>query len=337
MKKLTCIIAVLALLAAIAALVFSCNKTATPTNPGPILDSNQVLIQAARTFMEQHEPAAPPITDSLPYTRTSLHKTPRWNEAQVQDFHFGQGVVVPLAIAEPLSIRVGPNQVPLSASRITWLLLYKDGTGQWHPEVITRLPDDTATGPFRGKVRVEDWQGHFLKAFLYLDDTTLSLAASNTYQQPSGPRGYTKAPTLYAALEMQCTTTDWYACYTYDDVDADCDYAYSTEECTGVGGGGGGYGTPSGSDYGAVGGGGGAGASGTGAAASDVTASTSITSNPIVSCVWMHLMSAQLTNGLKTILSAFGDNQKYNITFEVSPNVSGDGITTYQGGNNFLV
>lgn len=307
--------------------------------PAPITDSTQAFIDAAHAFMDLHEPSAPPMTDSLRYTRTSLHKKPIWSQARIQYFSFGRGVVVPLTIAEPLTIRVGAAQVPLSASRITWLLLYQDTAGRWRPEVITRLPNDTTAGPFRGKVRVEDWQGHFLKAYLYMGDTTLSLAASSTIQRPANQQGYTKAPTLYAAMEEVCTTTDWYACYTYDGVDAGCDYAYSTEECSVIGGGGGdggtgAVGTPTSSDYGGVGGGG---ASSSGTTTDDITANTTITTNPNVMCVWQHLMSAQLTNGLRSILSAFADNQVYNITFTVAPLDTGDGLTTYQGGNNFLV
>jgi hypothetical protein len=140
-------------------------------------------------------------------------------------------------------------------------------------------------------------------------------------------------------MEEVCTTTDWYACYTYDGVDAGCDYAYSTEECSLIGGGGGdggtgAVGTPTSSDYGALGGGG-SGSSGT--ATDDVVANTTITANPNVLCVWQHLMSAQLTNGLRSILSAFADNQVYNITFTIVPLDTGDDLTTYEGNNNFLV
>jgi hypothetical protein len=200
--------------------------------PVPIIDSTQEFINAARSFMEQHETTAPPVTDSPTYTRTSLHKTPRWGLARIQYFSFGRGVVVPVNIAEPLGIKVGPHQVPVSASSITWLLLYQDSAKLWHPEVITRLPNDTTNGPFRGKVRVEDWLGHFLKAFLYMANTSLFLAASRTIQRPIYQRGYAKMLSCYAAMKRICTTTDWYVCHTYDGVFAGCHYAYSTEECS---------------------------------------------------------------------------------------------------------
>jgi hypothetical protein len=341
MKKLTCIIAILALLAVIAALtLFSCDKRSVAPRSNVAVDSNQVLIQAARTFMAQHEPTAPPMIDSLPYARTSLHKTPVWNQALVQTFSFGKGVVVPLNIQEPLSVRVGPNQVHMSASQITWLLLYQDHAGEWHPEVITRLPNDTAAGPFRGKVRVEDWQGHFLKAFLYLSDSTLHLVSSEIYQRPQGARGYTKAPTESAALEIECSTTDWYACYSYDGVDAGCDYAYSEEDCTilgrsNEGGESGGDGSPTAPDYGSVGGGGGN--AGTTAAKPSITPDTSIINNPLVNCVYNHLMSAQLTTGLRSILSAFDDNEVYNISFTLGVVDGADGMCQYLGNNDFKV
>ena len=306
--------------------------------PVPITDSTQEFINAARSFMEQHETTAPQVTDSLTYTRTSLHKTPRWELARIQYFSFGRGVVVPVNIGEPLGIKVGPHHFLVSVSSITWLLLYQDSAKQWHPEVITRLPNDTADGPFRGRVRVEDWQGHFLKAFLYMDDTTLFLAASRTIQRPRYRQAYAKTPSLYAAMKWECTTTDWYVRSARDGVVAACDYVYSTQECSvpgGAAGRGGSTGTPSGSDYGTVGTGGGFGSSG--AANDDDVANTTITANPNVQCVWQHHMSAQLTHGLRSILSAFADNQVYNVTFTISPLDTGDGLSTCQGGNNFLV
>src|SRR6185437_9097365 len=81
--------------------------------PKPITDSTQEFINAARSFMEQHEPATASVTDSLTYTRTNLHKTPRWRLARIQYFSFGRGVVVPVNIAEPLGIKVGRHQVPV--------------------------------------------------------------------------------------------------------------------------------------------------------------------------------------------------------------------------------
>jgi len=223
----------------------------------PVTDSIQEFINAARSFMEQYEAAAPSAADNLMYARTSLHKTPRWGLARIQYFNFGRGVVVPVNITEPLGIKVGRHQIPVSASSITWLLLYQDSVKLWHPEVITRLPNDMTDGPFRGKIRVEDWHGHFLKAFLYMEDTTLSLATSRTIQRPLQHHGYTKMPYRYDKMKRRCTTTDWYVCSTCNDIFASCHYVYSTEEYSipeDGGAGAGGTGTPLGSDYSTVGG-----------------------------------------------------------------------------------
>lgn len=221
-----------------------------------ITDSTQEFINAARSFMERHEPITAPVTDSFIYARTSLHKTPRWGHARIQYFSFGRGVVVPVNIAEPLGIKVGRHQVPVSASSITWLLLYQDSAKLWHPEVITRLPNDTRDGPFRGKVRVEDWHGHFLKAFLYMDDTTFILAESRIIQRPTNKRRYTKVPSHCAAMKRRCTITDWYLWHTRNGVFAGCRYVYSAEDCSVPRPGGGRAGStaaPSASDYSTVG------------------------------------------------------------------------------------
>lgn len=220
---------------------------------------------------------------------------------------------------------MAPGSPPYVAGRVA--------PGSVRGHAAPRLPGNS------GKVRVEDWGGHFLKAFLYLADTTLPLGSSTTYTRTTGALGYTKAPSTYAALEMECTTIDWYACYTYDGVDAGCDYAYTEEECTTGGGGGyGGTASPSAGDYGAVGASGGSstGSTASTAAKPTITPDTSIVNNPLVSCVWNHLMSAQLTTGLRSILSAFDDNQVYNIQFALGT-LDSDGMCQYLGNNDFKV
>jgi len=357
MKKLTTLFALIALLFAL-----SCQKQPTGHSANlfqaAALDSNQAFLQQARTFftkgnypvnLSQPDGAtqAAQASDSLPYSRTSLHKTALWAKAQVQTFSFGKGIVVPIQVAEPLSVQIGGQS--LTANQVTWLFLYREPSGAWHVEVITRIPGAGNTAsltvsnpgtsaavsvPLPAKVRVENWQGNFLKGYLYAGDSIVPLFSSSTYKRSAAAKPATKTPSL-EALELECSVTDWYACSSVGGVYMGCEYEYSTEECRAVGGeegGGGEAGAPSGSDYGAVGGGGGSSSSAT----ADIKPAVSITGNPIVACVWNHLMSPSLTNGLKSILSSFGDNTVYNVSFTLGT-VSGDGMCSYQGNNNFLV
>lgn len=336
MKKLT-------LAALIALLTFTfCNKQYSGHYQNHrTADSTQALIDSAHAFMNQHEPSAPPMLDSQPYARTSLHKTPIWSQARVQPFSFGRGVVVPLTIAEPLTIRVGAAQVPMTASRITWLLIYKDPTGQWRPEVVTRIPSDTATGAFQGEIRVEDWQGHFIKANRFNADSVVTYTQSSFYVRPGGLTSLV-APTETAPTTpiggTTCTETDWYGCATIGDGPTSCQYVYTSEDCLSTFSAADEYpnaGTPTPPDYSTVGGGTNATAAPT---TTNIVPDATITDNPIVACVYNHLMSTLLTNGLKSILSSFDDNTMYNIDFTVSMGEdSADGVCSYKGNNTFLV
>jgi len=339
MKKLTTLIALIALLFAL-----SCQKQHNNHSaPGQttVTDSNQTFLQEARTFFSKgNYPVnlAPSSVatestqpdDSIHYPRNTLHKTPLWSQAQVQTFSFGKGVVLPLQVAEPLSVQM--NGQNLSASQITWLFLYKAPSGAWQVEVITRIP---GVSSMPSNVCVEDWRGNFLRGFLYADDSIFPLGGSITYKRTASGQLPAKTPSV-AAVQVECSVTDWYACSSVGGVDMGCEYEYSTEECRAVGveeEGGGASGMPTGSDYGSIGGGG---SSASATATTSIKPDTSVTNNPIVACVYNHLMSPSLTNGLKSILSSFGDNTVYNVSFTLGA-VSGDGMCSYKGNNSFLI
>jgi hypothetical protein len=354
-------------------LAISCHQE-TLNQPGQPreADSPQALIQQARAFFDQqHYPTAPTTSaanptanpaqpaDTLPFSRTTLHKTPLWDQAQIDSFSFGKGVVVPINVQEPLSIRVGAAQTTLTASQITWLFMYKNPAQQWQVEVITRIPDaapttaassvppppvpgSPAAAIFQGKVRVEDWQGNFLKAIQFEVDTILTFSQSSTYRRPEGAAPAVTPLELAPATPAPgyCNETDWYGCATIGDGPVQCDYVYTTEDCGGIVGGIGfstnSPGLPAPPDYGLISGG-----SIPTAPAPTVTniiPDATITANPIVACVYNHLMSPSLTNGLKSILSSFDDNTLYNVNFTVSNGEdSAEGVTSYKGNNTFQV
>ena len=332
---------------------YSCQKQPARYPGGPASDADQALLQQAENYFAQQGygydlPADP--GDSIPYAPTSLHKTPLWGQAQVLNLSFGKGIAVPVGIAEPLTIRIGAAQQSVSASALTWLFMYQDSARAWHAQVLTRIPFSLPAGqPFRGEVRVEDWNGHFLKAYAYTTDSTRRLTQSTIYRKRQGATGRPTAPTEAAASEVGevCTETDWYACTGNPDGSlTDCEYEYTEEECTVIGTGedegndNGGAGTPSASDYAQVGGGGSS--TSTAPAACKILPDTSITHDSIVACVWNHLMSPLLRDGLQSILSGFANNTIYNISFSVVPDltVGGtmvDGDTRYLGNDDFQI
>lgn len=66
-----------------------------------------------------------------------------------------------------------------------------------------------------------------------------------------------------------------------------------------------------------------------------IGADVSITNNPIINCVYSHLMDPSLQYGLKNILKAFDQSSVYNIKFQVG-SIGSDGTTNYLQNNNWL-
>jgi hypothetical protein len=353
---------------------FSCNKTGqreVRPRPGMVMDStaeSEALIQSAKWFFDRNVDLSDDSVGNgaryLPDPRTVLRKIPEWSEARVRQFSFGKGVVLPVGFEEHLSAWRNGRPLVFSATQITWLLMYRDTAGQWHIEVITRIPEEGSDsssssvsgvssgsgsssisgvssvsgvsgkfglfGGFQGEIRIEDWNGHFLKGYLYRGDSALFLGSSATYKKVDPMLVDPEGPSLH------CTETDWYACGSVGDGPVTCTYEYTTSECSvsvGSSAGSSAPGSPTSGDYAGVGGS----ASGASGLASIISDDTSISNHPFVDCVYAHLMSKQLTNGLQSILSSFTGNTQYNVNFTVVPNLGEDGMCSYQGNGNFLI
>jgi len=380
MKRFYVHLFVVWLLSAAILLYAACNKgpkgTAVPTG-----DDRMLIDEAHAYFNEYVLPLpVPEGSTSIADSRSALPKMALWDKAYIQTTSIRKTVRVPVAVQEPLYIKRDSGSVSISASSFTSLLLYKDAFDQWHAEVMTSIPDDDclrqpAGRRFTGKIMVEDWQGNYLKGFLFKKDTTIDLPSSRIFrrkvpanqdqedqdekppnstgdplpqrapasierfQQGAAPvETFRMAPA--APISDNCDETDWYACSSIGDGPTSCEYEYTTEECpdpTYYSGIQGTDGTLTSGDYGNIAtGGGSSGGAGT-VAAQSIKPDTSITQHPNVNCVYTHLMSTSLKDGLKSILSSFDDNEVYNITFCVAPGLSGDGMTSYLGNNDFLV
>ena len=342
--------------------VVSCNKS-RQTAP---IGADVTMITAARQYLEGEMYLSDSI-DSSAFGRRPFRKVPLWDQAVVDTFSFGRGVVVPLQVVDTLSIVVGESQLWLPVQGLTWVLMYKDIFDRWQVEVITRIPHSVASASFTGEIRVENWSGRFLRAYYYGGGSAVLLTTSRIFNGgPSGSPSSPSSPSVVSPpagsfsppsaspparggvtplLEAPkspgtevCTETDWYACSSIGDGPTECTYVYTTEDCTGPG-----ASTPTtpapGSpvpgDYLIAGGG--TGSSSNPSLVQSIIPDTSITQHPIIACVFNHLMSPSLAYGLKSILSSFSDNEVYNVTFSVAPNLGVDGKTIYQGNNNFQI
>lgn len=344
---------------------FSCNKTgqrevrplagsADSATASAVAD--EALIQEAKNYLERDAEKQDDSVGNkaryLPDPRTVLQKTPLWDRAEVRLFSVGKVVLVPVNVSEALNAWRNGRPLTVSISQITWLLMYRDSAKQWHREVITRIPEERSDsssssssgassvsgasvrsglfGCFQGEIRVEDWYGHFLKGYLYRGDSALYLGSSTTYKKVDPMLVNPDGPSLH------CTETDWYACGSVGDGPVTCTYEYTTSECSvssSSSAGGAAPGSPSAGDYAGIGGA----AAGASGLASIISDDTSISNHPFVDCVYAHLMSKQLTNGLQSILSSFTGNTQYNVNFTVVPNLGEDGMCSYQGNGNFLI
>lgn len=303
----------------------SCNK---PTGHPSSADDAYVRM-ALSAFWSEYSP------DTTAYTWSARFSNPLWSDARILRLSIGRAVCVPVATRPGLTLHTG--SAALQAGQITWLLLYRDTTHQWHIERLTRIP----LSPSSYEMRVEDWQGNFQRAYLYTPGAAMSLTESHTFIRPNpGVELDFAAPT---APKPTCTETDWYACSTIGDGPTTCEYEYSTEECGSASAATppGSYappgpsaadytlvGVPTGSPTGTV----------AAAAAASIKPDTSITNHPIVECVYAHLMNPNLNRGLKNILSNFDDGQPYNVTFTLSSGLTDvDGTCAYLGNNAFLI
>lgn len=100
------------------------------------------------------------------------------------------------------------------------MLCYRDSAHKMHAEVVTYLPDNayfrdtTANKKFSGVVTITDWQGNFLKGFLYDSSGIRSIISytevqvNKTIQRPPGNTIMLEAP----EGPQLCSATDWYTC-----------------------------------------------------------------------------------------------------------------------------
>ncbi len=217
-------------------LLISCHKTTLTTNKQ---DSD--LISADRTYFEafvlpQHN--ADTSVD-LQHFRMALHKWPDWSKAYVDNLGaFGPTVTVPVRFKEQLHLSGAYKS--MSINEMTYLLIYQDAAGQKHCEVVTKTPDlayaqnTSPSKTFSGNVTVEDWAGHFLKGYNFvngaIEPSGFSVVKTETKNGNMAQKSNVQANTSISTDD--CPTVDWYACLKDESGELyDCDYISSTITC----------------------------------------------------------------------------------------------------------
>jgi hypothetical protein len=101
---------------------------------------------------------------------------------------------------------------------------------------VTKIPDDSyvtdlsTAKKFSGIVRIEDWQGNFIKGYHYTNGVVDKYYASSKIAHINTQFGIASQTVQF------CEIYDTYTC-TNSGSGWDCEYAYSTESCTDEGGG----------------------------------------------------------------------------------------------------
>lgn len=160
--------------------------------------------------------------------RKSLRKFLLWDEAYIKQLSFGVGIVIPLSYEMELYVPKGDSRLPLS--QLSYVLIYKNEKGKWKAELVTTLPDETFSNstdenqPFSGGVIVENWNGKFIKGFLYKGgQATIFTPKDDNSKVFSG----------------ECWTTEYMDCVSFDDGNTWFCTTYAEETWCGSGGGGG--------------------------------------------------------------------------------------------------
>jgi hypothetical protein len=172
--------------------------------------------------------------------QAALPKTPIWGLAYTTKTALGDMIVVPVAVKSKYYVKKNSGNQSFSTGLFTSLVIYKDSSGSYHAELVTKIPDDSyiadlsSNKKFTGTARIEDWQGNFIKGYHYTNGTSDKYYASSSIVHKNGQSGTT------STVEQLCTITDEYACSSTDEgATWSCEYEFSTESCVDVGGDGG--------------------------------------------------------------------------------------------------
>lgn len=218
-------------------LLFSCSKEAEEAVPKP---ETAALIEEAQVYFQATQNTGQTATESS-NPRTAIAKHPEWHNAYVKQASAVEVVVVPLVTPANAYYTLGNDQVKLPGK--SYLYLYRQLNGQMTMEVVTTIPDATfitdgrKEKAFSGLIRVEEWDGSFIKAYRFSNGKTFQ-ANSVIYSQTTHQTQAADDNIATNSWTTHCETTHyWYYVEiggvasepTYNGSETHCWYEYNGE------------------------------------------------------------------------------------------------------------
>lgn len=307
-------------------LFFSCKKIYNNS------DTNQIFtVEMAKEYVNSHFSVNEFYSkSSAVYSFKTKRGSINWKLAQSFEDSNYSFIQIPLENDGKISLNNHSTTLVERHNAVSNLLVFKEKNGiNIYTAIMTAVSDDndidlgnirykSLPDNFSGKVIFTDWYGNFINGWEYdngLAKRSMAISKELTKQKSEVQPNYASGceEIIVDTWERWCTPNG--ECSAWELVGSN---TYLI--CDGDGGSGGSvYITNITSNQ-----------------PDNITPDTSIINNLIANCVYQKLMNSNMQNGLKKILSAFNDNNCYNVQFKLD-DLSGtgyDGTTHYDGFTN---
>ncbi|WP_421941060.1 hypothetical protein [Pedobacter sp.] len=186
-------------------------------SPATEAESQTALIDDARNYFEENVLNKLEAIPNDQNYRHALKKSLLWEKAKTKQISLGEAVIVPIKYDKKLFFSADQKNQSIQSLENSYLMIYKDRKRKFRAEWVTVIPDHSQKGSakFVGTVLVEDWVGHFVKAFAFGktgDVVPVKLTASELY-------------TTIGMRRLSCYTIRYYG-HNYVEGVANSDYWY---------------------------------------------------------------------------------------------------------------
>jgi len=186
-------------------------------SPATEAESQTALIDDARNYFEENVLNKLEAIPNDQNYRHALKKSLLWEKAKTKQISLGEAVIVPIKYDKKLFFSADQKNQSIQSLENSYLMIYKDRKRKFRAEWVTVIPDHSQKGSakFVGTVLVEDWAGHFVKAFAFGktgDVVPVKLTASELY-------------TTIGMRRLSCYTIRYYG-HNYVEGVANSDYWY---------------------------------------------------------------------------------------------------------------
>jgi hypothetical protein len=138
-------------------------------------------------------------------------------------------IVVPLKYNKEYSFKTSfSGDKKFTLSKQSFLSIYKDGSGNFHADVITIYPDESFLNnmnpKFQGLLTIDDWNENRIKTYLYKDGKLYSVEEPHFYSDNQRNQAVGRTNEI-------CMTVYWYWCEGWETNLSQCSYiGYTTYE-----------------------------------------------------------------------------------------------------------